>query len=166
MPKSLHNVYSEICPDLPKSKVAGRPVVGRICERCGRAFDVEARRIRPGQARFCSRSCHSSHVCATRNATVGQRGAKNPNWRGGVSSEPSRYTKLFRHRFPEKRRVQRIVHDAVASGRLVRPDACVTCGTACKPDAHHDDYTQPLSVRWLCRSCHVRHHKAMRKVAA
>lgn len=33
------------------------------------------------------------------------------------------------------------------------------CGCGCvEVEMHHDDYTQPLAVRWLCRVCHVRQH--------
>ena len=40
---------------------------------------------------------------------------------------------------------------AVASGRIV-PQGCEICGA--KAEGHHDDYDQPLIVRWLCK----RHH--------
>jgi hypothetical protein len=45
-----------------------------------------------------------------------------------------------------------------ANGTLVRPSMCSTCGVSCTPVAHHDDYGQPLNVRWLCRSCHAKQH--------
>lgn len=35
---------------------------------------------------------------------------------------------------------------------------CEVCGAE-KSEAHHDDYTKPLSVRWLCRSHHRLHHE-------
>ena len=35
---------------------------------------------------------------------------------------------------------------------------CEICG-ATKVDAHHDDYTKPSEVRWLCRKHHNEHHR-------
>jgi hypothetical protein len=37
-------------------------------------------------------------------------------------------------------------------GRLV-PEPCEGCGAA-EVEMHHDDYDQPLKVRWFCRPCH------------
>lgn len=48
------------------------------------------------------------------------------------------------------------INNAIQAGRLVR-QPCEICN---KPnaEAHHDDYTQPLRVRWLCHKHHVQHH--------
>ena len=34
---------------------------------------------------------------------------------------------------------------------------CERCGTK-NVQMHHDDYNQPLQVRWMCRQCHLRLH--------
>lgn len=48
---------------------------------------------------------------------------------------------------------------ALMEGRLIRPPACEACGaTEYTPNAHHDDYREPVEVRWLCPGCHKRHH--------
>lgn len=56
---------------------------------------------------------------------------------------------------------------AIWSGRVVPPTKCEQCGGGPsfldKIQGHHDDYSKPLDVRWLCRSCHSRHHAAERK---
>ncbi len=50
-------------------------------------------------------------------------------------------------------------HGAVAralkSGKIERIPCCM-CGTTEKIHAHHDDYSKPLEVMWLC----VVHHKS------
>jgi len=58
------------------------------------------------------------------------------------------------------RPAHRLVHKAVRSGKLVRPDRCDGCGLERRLEAHHEDYSKPLEVRWLCRSCHRRRHSA------
>lgn len=62
---------------------------------------------------------------------------------------------------PEKRKAKSMIRHALNMGRIIRPDNCSSCSTACIPDGHHDDYSKPLVVRWLCRSCHVNHHKGI-----
>ena len=61
---------------------------------------------------------------------------------------------------PEKRRAKSVVRRALKKGIITRPGECSNCAMPCKPDGHHDDYSRPLKVRWLCRSCHTIHHQA------
>jgi protein-arginine kinase activator protein McsA len=54
------------------------------------------------------------------------------------------------------------VKAAIKRGELIRPMLCEGCGQQRSVDAHHDDYSKPLSVRWLCRACHQEHHNAVK----
>jgi len=42
----------------------------------------------------------------------------------------------------------------VKKGRVIKPDKCECCGEIKKVDGHHEDYTKPLLIKWLCRQCH------------
>lgn len=62
---------------------------------------------------------------------------------------------------PEKARARKAVKDAVRRGQLIKPSACEVCGKLLPKhqlQGHHDDYTKPLSVIWLCASCHGVEH--------
>jgi ribosomal protein S27AE len=48
------------------------------------------------------------------------------------------------------------LNSAVKAGRIVR-EACERCGHA-EAQGHHDDYSKPLDVRWLCTLCHAAEH--------
>jgi hypothetical protein len=62
-----------------------------------------------------------------------------------------------RDRHPDHLRARRAVHVAVANGSLKRTP-CEVCG-AQKVEGHHDDYSKPLDVRWLCRKHHAQWHR-------
>jgi hypothetical protein len=51
-----------------------------------------------------------------------------------------------------------IVHEALKSGRLIRAEACEKCGHP-TVEAHHESYSKPLEVNWLCRDCHKALHR-------
>jgi hypothetical protein len=42
-------------------------------------------------------------------------------------------------------------------GKLV-PEPCAVCGGAA--EKHHEDYSEPLKVAWLCRKHHLLHHRS------
>lgn len=48
------------------------------------------------------------------------------------------------------------VRRALKAGTLER-QACEACRSP-ESEAHHDDYSRPLDVRWLCRPCHAVEH--------
>lgn len=41
---------------------------------------------------------------------------------------------------------------------LITPEPCAECG-ALPTDGHHDNYDEPMNVRWLCR----KHHRAVHR---
>lgn len=67
-----------------------------------------------------------------------------------------------RERTRDKRRVHAKVYNAIKYGRIERPGKCSRCGTQCKPEGHHDDYSKPLEISWLCQNCHLAYHDALR----
>ena len=67
-----------------------------------------------------------------------------------------RSSKRSRQRYPEKAKARDAVNHEIKMGRMVRLP-CEVCGNP-KTDAHHDDYSKPLEVRWLCREHHREVH--------
>ena len=85
-------------------------------------------------------------------------GCNNPNWKGGISSNNMRYKKIQIKRYPERVFAREQVKRELIKRTIVRPDNCSKCGKECKPQGHHDDYSRPLDVVWLCRACHRERH--------
>lgn len=46
---------------------------------------------------------------------------------------------------------------ALARGEIAR-QPCIKCGTRIA-EMHHQDYSKPLDIEWLCRRCHQAEHR-------
>jgi hypothetical protein len=68
----------------------------------------------------------------------------------------------MRRLYPDLIVVGNVVTTAVRAGRMVR-QPCEVCGEP-KTHAHHDDYSKPLDVRWLCPKHHREHHRNSKKL--
>lgn len=69
-------------------------------------------------------------------------------------SQRSESSARSKAKYPERQAARSTVKNALRSGALVRPDSCARCGVLCKPEASHDDYSRPLDIEWLCKTCH------------
>ena len=133
----------------------------KICEHCREEY----RTTRASQ-RFCS----EEHYKAWRRESGKTRQAW-ALWKKVNSKRRDSYIKRYylanRERIiaksqewirlnPHKQRAHMKVSSAIRSGKLVRPTSCETCNRDCKPVTHHDDYSKPFCIRWMCGSCQKR----------
>lgn len=66
--------------------------------------------------------------------------------------------KEWRVKHPEALKAHYIVQKAIKETTMIRPVHCTECKLNKRVSAHHDDYSKPLEVIWLCSSCHKLRH--------
>ncbi len=62
-------------------------------------------------------------------------------------------TKKFRELHPEQNLARMRVYVAKRNGTLIQLP-CEECGSK-KTETHHEDYSKPLDVIWLCKKHHI-----------
>lgn len=81
----------------------------------------------------------------------------SPRRRAQILKSAAGYAK----RHPVKYRARNTLNNALRDGRILKSPLCESCGSRDKKiEAHHDDYSKPLAVRWLCQGCHGRAHSS------
>lgn len=68
-------------------------------------------------------------------------------------------SRRYDSQYPARAIARRRTRTARKNGGLIRPGICTACRESCRPDAHHEDYSKPLDVLWLCHRCHQRLHR-------
>lgn len=77
----------------------------------------------------------------------------NPNLLTVYLKKTANNVKKWRENNPEKTKAQRIVFMAVRNKSL-KKQPCKICGQI-KAECHHEDYSKPLEVIWLCKKHHM-----------
>ena len=68
----------------------------------------------------------------------------------------------YNEKYPERYAVRRIVRDAIQDKRLIKKP-CKKCGVIEKVHGHHENYSKPLDVVWLCPAHHSALHRERRQ---
>ena len=139
----------------------------KTCKTCGETKPIEDYYRNPGMAdgylNFCNACVKvSKKEHRTKNLDgcreLARRAAKAWNKRRAVYVVQK--AKDDRKNFPEKFRARDALKYAVRTGKLIRLP-CEICGKE-KAEGHHEDYSRPLDVNWLCRMHHAERHRAIR----
>ena len=80
--------------------------------------------------------------------------------RGYSLAEIGRFLGVSRQRIEQllndkAHKARRLLNDALTLGQITKPSHCEDCGHKRKAlEAHHEDYSEPYLVKWLCIPCH------------
>jgi hypothetical protein len=71
-----------------------------------------------------------------------------------------RMSQAWDRKYPDRVKAQ----NAAARAHLTAPRCCEGCGLPRHLEKHHHDYSKPLLVIWLCKSCHGLADKIRRRL--
>lgn len=147
-----------------------------VCVTCGKMFTATH-----SQTKYCPDACrqlslrkswnkytdknkdkrkfyHDKYYCKNYEKIIKRTSAYHKTVRGKEASKRNAITQKILN--PEKIKARRLLRSAIEKGIIIR-EKCEHCGLD-KVHGHHDDYTKPLKVRWLCIKHHAEYHRRKR----
>jgi hypothetical protein len=134
------------------------PMNEKNCVKCGATkplseyyANYEMADGRLNSCRECCRRAAREHRATNREHYAAYERMRNA--RPERREKQREYQRRACAKSPEKKRARRAVYRALRARRLTR-QPCEVCGSLLA-QAHHDDYSKPREVRWLC----FKHHR-------
>ncbi len=145
------------------------------CKRCGATKSVSQFYAHDGSCKACrillvkeyrkknikriqeydrNRPNKGERIAATKRRY--RRHTSTPEGRERLREHRRKWAQEYRN--SDKRAAHVIAGNAIRDGRLVK-QPCKRCGSPDNIHAHHEDYTKPMEVTWLCRPCHGERHR-------
>ena len=129
------------------------------CSKCGEIKPLDEfhrRNSSKDRLRCHCKLCQQAANKAWREANKERTCATEKAWREANPDRVKAKHARKKKRWPEKVAARNAVIHAVVAGKLIR-QSCEICGSS-EVHGHHDDYSKPLEVRWLCLKHHTEHH--------
>lgn len=135
----------------------------KTCRECNKLLQIlefyKNKTMRDGYLNVC-KSCVKVNVANRRENNI-EKIREYDRQRYRSNNKRKAQLNNLRLNLPvEHRRANYTLSNAIRDKKINRPVACACCRKECVPEGHHEDYTKPLEVIWLCRSCHCRLHRA------
>ncbi|WP_146129287.1 hypothetical protein [Burkholderia gladioli] len=131
----------------------------RVCSACGHQYFVTESMVR-NRYYPCSK-CASKKAVEYARKNREKKRAWNNAYSARNSAKRADRTAAWRANHPQKRLAHQAVQSAVRNGSLIKLP-CAVCGQIEKVHAHHDDYSKPLDVIWLCHKHHMERHTMLK----
>ena len=128
------------------------------------------------------KACRKTYMAAYRAANIERKQAYQAEYRtinrDRILQQEAAYRQLpsskaaqlvtkkkYKAKNKEKVSAHAKVHYAIKTGVLVRPGKCSRCPVTRGIEGHHEDYSKPLEVDWLCNDCHEARHQEIKHAA-
>lgn len=127
------------------------------CTKCG----IEKENSEFGKHKYSkdglTSRCKDCRNIDQRTYNQTERG-KEYNRKYKISDKCTENRKEYRKNDKTKYMAHIKLNSAVQRGKITKPSECSICGKSAIIHGHHEDYTKPYDVIWLCSKCHTYIH--------
>ena len=129
----------------------------KLCFKCSKVKCLSEfyahKQMKDGHVNKC-KQCNKVDVTKNRSSNIDHYREYDRNRGNRQSSE---YRADYKAKYPIKFKAHNIVNNSIRDGKLFK-QPCEVCLSDELVHAHHDDYSKPLNVRWLCPVHHSKWH--------
>ncbi|MCK5605415.1 hypothetical protein KAR91_26220 [Candidatus Pacearchaeota archaeon] len=135
----------------------------KSCYKCGREKPLtefyKCRTRKDGYQPLC-KQCQNDYIRIYQRTEKGREATRKANskYLGTEKGKRVRANYLKTEARKNSRIASNAVNNAVRDGRLKKLP-CSVCGKAKGVEGHHEDYSKPLEVNWLCMKHHNKLHR-------
>lgn len=100
---------------------------------------------------YCKTKSGVYYMCRECNTARSKKYRGTDNGRANVNKAV--YKSIKKHLEKQNARIKLRYH--VKNGNIIKPKRCQKCDQKVRVEGHHEDYSKPLHVVWVCRTCHI-----------